>query len=238
MCLQLDVGSDSESGAPNHGVSGPGQSNLSNEVAAALLIQSEMASNRRRRTQAVPPSGRDSPDMDFLEMDFDPGESDEDFVMPPERLRQDFDSHLRPLDDAGRAAAVVDSDALDTEGAAASPIVLSNFTVEKTERPNYLAAIENDTFDGIASAPLQSPAEHIGNCNLVDNSLSCMVRSQSLNSPLARQQFISRLEPCMVRGESDPGGGGPRNKRRHSGEGGALCHSSSSSSGIKLSLIL
>ena len=38
----------------------------------------------------------------------------------------------------------------------------------------------------------------------------------------------------MVRGESDPGGGmgcnGPRNKRRHSGEGGALCHSSSSSS--------
>ena len=235
----MDVGSDSESGAPNHGVSGPGQSNLSTEVAAALLIQSEMASNRKRRTQAVPPSGRDSPDMDFLEMDFDPGESDEDFVMPPERQRQDFDSHLRPLDDTGGAAAVVDSDDCIAEGAAAaaSDIVLSNFTVEKTERPNYLVAIDNDTFDGISSAPLQSPAEHIGSSNLVDNnsSLSCMVRSQSLNSPLARQQFISRLEPCMVRGESDPGGGGPRNKRRHSGEGGALCHSSSSSSGMSFS---
>ena len=50
LCFQLDVGSDSESGAPNQGVSGPGQSNLSTEVAAALLIQREMASNRRRRS--------------------------------------------------------------------------------------------------------------------------------------------------------------------------------------------
>ncbi len=50
LSFQLDVGSDSESGAPNQGVSGPGQSNLSTEVAAALLIQREMASNRRRRS--------------------------------------------------------------------------------------------------------------------------------------------------------------------------------------------
>lgn len=48
--FQLDVGSDSESGGPSQGVSGAGQSNLSNEVAAALMMQNEMAeSNRRRR---------------------------------------------------------------------------------------------------------------------------------------------------------------------------------------------
>jgi hypothetical protein len=96
------------------------------------------------------------------------------------------------------------------------------------ERPNCIVHLD-ENFDGISSAPLQSPAEH--------NVENCMVRSQSLNSPIARQQFLARLEPCMVRGESDPGSilvGGPRNKRRHSGEGGVLCHSSSSSSGDNL----
>ena len=73
------MGSDSEAGSslPRSlgGVSGAGQSNLSTEVAA--LIQSEMASASRRRLEQRPngqQNGRESPDMDFLEMDFDPGE--------------------------------------------------------------------------------------------------------------------------------------------------------------------
>jgi hypothetical protein len=79
----LDVGSDSDAAGtslPRSGVSGAGQSNLSSEV-AALIIQSEMASHSRRwrqqpPQQPQPQNGRESPDMDFLEMDFDPGESD------------------------------------------------------------------------------------------------------------------------------------------------------------------
>ena len=93
--FQLDVGgSDSEaSSLPRSlgGVSGAGQSNLSTEVAA--LIQSEMASHHQRRQQQqqqlqnglhhpnAPNLGqndRESPDMDFLEMDFDPGDEDSD----------------------------------------------------------------------------------------------------------------------------------------------------------------
>ena len=91
--FQLDVGSDSEaSSLPRSlgGVSGAGQSNLSSEVAA--LIQSEMASHHQRRQQQQQQqqllnghhpdaanggqNGRESPDMDFLEMDFDPGDED------------------------------------------------------------------------------------------------------------------------------------------------------------------
>lgn len=206
--FQLDVGSDSESGTTNQGGSGPGQSNLSNEVAAALLIQSEIASNRKQsRTQAVPASGRDSPDMDFLEMDFDPGESDDESGLPNKQNNNILQAES--LQDHQSEEEIID-------GACA---VVSNVE-PKVERPTCLVEID-DHFDGMASAPLQSPAEQSSNC---------MVRSQSLNSPLVRQHFTtSRLEPCMVRGESDPGNG-PRNKRRHSGEGGALCHSSSSSS--------
>ena len=89
------MGSDSEgSSLPRSlgGVSGAGQSNLSTEVAA--LIQSEMASQSRRRQlqqqngaqlpvnsqngeRHEPVGGgarTESPDMDFLEMDFDPGD--------------------------------------------------------------------------------------------------------------------------------------------------------------------
>ena len=86
--FQLDVGSDSEaSSLPRSlgGVSGPGQSNLSTEVAA--LIQSEMAAshlrNHRRMLQqnghnnALNNGRTESPDMDFLEMDFDPGDDSE-----------------------------------------------------------------------------------------------------------------------------------------------------------------
>ena len=179
----------------------------------------------------MPPSGRDSPDMDFLEMDFDPGESDEDFAMPPEQRQQR--AQEQQLDVASSNADIPHpiEDTPTTDGAAAA---LPNGVENVPERPNYLVDVP-ENFDGISSAPLQSPAEHS-----IDN---CMVRSQSLNSPLARQKFISRLEPCMLRGESDPGGGlvgctGPRNKRRHSGEGGALCHSSSSSSGMSDVLFL
>jgi hypothetical protein len=157
--------------------------------------------------------------MDFLEMDFDPGESDEDFAMPPEQ-RQQQQHQL----DIATAVLPQEIEHTPTDDSAAT---LPNGVEKVPERPNYLVDVP-ENFDGISSAPLQSPAEPS-----IDN---CMVRSQSLNSPLARQKFISRLEPCMLRGESDPGGGlvgcsGPRNKRRHSGEGGALCHSSSSSSG-------
>ena len=86
MASALDVGG-SDSGASSlprslGGVSGAGQSNLSTEVAA--LIQSEMASHHQRRQQQqqqlqnglhhpnAPNLGqndRESPDMDFLEME-------------------------------------------------------------------------------------------------------------------------------------------------------------------------
>ena len=77
----LDIGSDSEAGSVNNsyfhppqGVSGAGQSNLSTEIAA--LIQSEMAS-KPSHDDEQPRAG--SPDAaDFLEMDFDGGNSDSD----------------------------------------------------------------------------------------------------------------------------------------------------------------
>lgn len=190
--------------------------------------------------------------MDFLEMDFDPGESeDEEASNVTDRHQQQQEDRCRPQTDEERepqaaeihlldvAAGGVEthddpilvttmtSDQNDVNLAAAAIAMLPNDVDDLASQPSNYQSEISDNFDGIYSAPLQSPAEHP-----VDN---FMVRSQSLNSPLARQQFLSRLEPSMVRGESDPGTmlmGGARNKRRHSGEGGILCNSSSSSSGL------
>ena len=106
-----------------------GQSNLSTEVAA--LIQSEMASQSRRRAgqpqlqlpqQNGQNGGRDSPDMDFLEMDFDPGDSDSEDIKTQESTPE---------------------------------LILTTVPADETERPQELNIEQNS---GNASAPLQSPA--------------------------------------------------------------------------------
>jgi len=168
---QLDVGSDSEgSSLPRSlgGVSGAGQSNLSTEVAA--LIQSEMASQSRRRQQqqqqnspAQPNNqnggrgnGTESPDMDFLEMDFDPGdESDTDDAKSNE----------------------------DTNSTPEVPILRpQELRLDLIEEPTARASNDQDHLVeqnvGNISAPLQSPAIDLCSVN------SAMTRSRSLNSPL------------------------------------------------------
>jgi len=168
---QLDVGSDSEgSSLPRSlgGVSGAGQSNLSTEVAA--LIQSEMASQSRRRQQqqqqnspAQPNNqnggrgnGAESPDMDFLEMDFDPGdESDTDDAKSNE----------------------------DTNSTPEVPILRpQELRLDLIEEPTARASNDQDLLVeqnvGNISAPLQSPAIDLYSIN------SAMTRSRSLNSPL------------------------------------------------------
>ena len=212
-----------------------------------------------------PPSGRDSPDMDFLEMDFDPGDSDDDLaserqqqVQQPAQQPPNSEPHqpvvhaeVEPehlLDFAGGGSdgdnevsvqpeVTVTLSALSADEVAAMSMLspAENAPMERPKCISFSLADDLDEFfrqvvekEAVSSAPLQSPAEHNSAAE------SCMVRSLSLNSPIARQQFLARLDPCMVRGESDPGSslvGGARNKRRHSGEGGVLCQSSSSSSG-------
>lgn len=205
---QLDVGSDSD-GA--NGVSGPGQSNLSDEVAA--LIQGRRhpnnanvaaaANNDGGQQQQNNNTGRESPDMDFLEMDFDPEEENSEQEQEQPLVQE------RP----------------------------NNLGLEVKEPQVQVVGeeVEEEELDrlngGMVSAPLQSPAGG-GGGDTVEQHLgttSMMVRSRSLNSPLGN---VGSSCGVMVRGESDPGRmKGLRNKRRHSGEDG-LCNSSSSSASM------
>ena len=165
---QLDVGSDSEaSSLPRSlgGVSGAGQSNLSTEVAA--LIQSEMASHQRRQQQqlnAQMPNGgvqnqnpganaqgRESPDMDFLEMDFDPGDDSDSNVDSDEQKTQELISTGTP--EAPEAADPADQD-------------------EEPEALELRLEVRDEPTGNI-SAPLISPAVEL--CS------SMMPRSRSLN---------------------------------------------------------
>ena len=230
--FQLDVGSDSEaSSLPRSlgGVSGPGQSNLSTEVAA--LIQSEMAAshlrNHRRMLQqqqnghnnalnnGIPNGGQrsESPDMEFLEMDFDPGDSESeetkdggaeinDYIQPPtssyEKVPAPAPAEPSPL---------------------ALPLLLErpqelrleveesedHFDPDQLEHVNNLQA-NNTMANGNISVPMHSPALDL---------LPGMPRSRSLNSPLTSYNEVGSSKNC--------------HKRRHSGEDG-LCTASSSSS--------
>ena len=111
-------------------------------------------------------------------MDFDPGESDEDFSMPerqqPQGESQPEAEHqqLPPQQQEQQESA--------NENAAAEatcPVTTCSPEVFEPERPSYLVELD-DTFDGVSSAPLQSPAEHSN--NLVGLILPCF--GQDLNS--------------------------------------------------------
>lgn len=217
---RLDVGSDSEgSSLPRSlgGVSGAGQSNLSTEVAA--LIQSEMASQSRRRQQqqqnlpAQPNNqngqgnGAESPDMDFLEMDFDPGdESDTDDAKSYIDVKSNEDSNSTP------EVPVIDL---------RRP---QELRLDLIEEPSAQASNDHEHLVeqniGNISAPLQSPA-----IDLCDVS-TAMTRSRSLNSPLVS----GATGTCQHMDQA----ASTRNKRRHSGEDG-LCTASSSSSASMMS---
>ena len=107
----------------------------------------------------MPPSGRDSPDMDFLEMDFDPGESDEDFCMPERQLPQpEYQPEAEQQQQPPQQQPVI-VDENGTAAAAAAACLEAQPEVVEPERPSYLVELD-DTFDGVSSAPLQSPAEH------------------------------------------------------------------------------
>lgn len=152
---RLDMGSDSEASSLPRSV-GAGQSNLSTEVAA--LIQSEMASMARRPQLQ---NGRESPDMDFLEMDFDPGDSSDtsgdehnhkDEEAPPPRPQE---LHLE-----------------------VNAVAIDEFD------DHFEADLPMKNGSGNASAPLQSPA------NASNDLCSSMTRSRSLNSPLTSSTFL------------------------------------------------
>ena len=228
--FQLDVGgSDSEaSSLPRSlgGVSGAGQSNLSTEVAA--LIQSEMASHHQRRQQQqqqlqnglhhpnAPNLGqndRESPDMDFLEMDFDPGdedsdsnESDEADPKTQELLSTGTPEALppigRPYELSGDLYETIIFVSLFSE---IEPLVQDEI---QDDLPVEVLELNLDQGQaqpsGNISAPLISPAMEL--CS------SMMTRSRSLN--LSQQNLEL-----------------PGNKRRHSGE---CCTASSSSSSTEL----
>ncbi len=179
--FRLDVGSDSES-LPHSlgGVSGAGQSNLSTEVAA--LIQSEMASQSRRQRQQQQQQqqnvlqqqraalgGAESPDMDFLEMDFDPGESDSDDPKSHESSPEMMPQRPREL----RLDVLEEPAELMASAASSSTAVIPEDQVLQVDSISTL---------GHLSAPLQSPAIDLG-CS------SIMTRSRSLNSPLAAPQL-------------------------------------------------
>ena len=74
-------------------------------------------------------------------------------------------------------------------------------------------------FAAAASVPAVTPVrEDLGVGGIIGGS-GCMVRSQSLNSPLIGNLQAKLNECCVVRGESDPVGERiRRHRRRHSGE--------------------
>ena len=111
-------------------------------------------------------------------MDFDPGESDEDFSMPerqqpqgesqPEAENQQLPPQQQEQQESANENAAAE---------ATCPVTTCSPEVFEPERPSYLVELD-DTFDGVSSAPLQSPAEHSN--NLVGLILPCF--GQDLNS--------------------------------------------------------
>ncbi len=240
-----DTGSESESGGGAGslpGVSGAGQSNLSEEVAA--LLQTEMASslhvssradmegtlrgNRRRRRRdnrgAAAEGGgaennhnanngdADRLSPEFLEMDFvdsgDERDSDQDSGQGADENVTETNEEDSEADPAGAAAA---SEGGAAGGAAAGacnnpwgppspppaaprrqpdlPLPPQN-RGEKSKDPPPRSSRSG----GVTSAPAVTP---------VREDLSLMVRSRSLNSPLARVPG-GDCPALMARGESDP----------------------------------
>ena len=290
-----DTGSESEGGGgTTQGVSGPGQSNLSTEVAA--LLQSELASSlhvegangvngarggigigagrgaaaarrRRRRRRAEPENGAaaaapaaapnadrsNSPEMDFLEMDFvdsgEDGDSDEDSgqggdenVTETNEEDEDSEADNAQVDELpanagvaegggemqaiGGAPAVVQGavDSSNPWGPSSPPPgdlprearvpnslafdLVSSERGEKSKNSSSLhpsappppsssaRAGAGPSSSGVTSAPAVTPVR--------EDHLSLMVRSRSLNSPLAAASSARDCPALMARGESDP----------------------------------
>lgn len=201
----LDVGSDSEPGSYTPslpGVTGAGQSNLSTELAA--LIQSEMASEedkrrqRQRATNGAPyVNGRrpNSPElMDFLEMDFDGGsQSDSDsrdsgqggtetnslldaVLYDPDDF-EPGESRLESIQLRQRNLRLEDSEANEAVGAA---MAAENVPAPALSRATRAGIVGSSS--GVTSAPAVTP---------MAEQLTPMVRSTSLNSPLASASIRS-----------------------------------------------
>ncbi len=173
------------SGQPPRGVSGAGQSNLSTEVAALLQGDRLYQANRTSQATAANNNGeRQSPEMDFLEMDF-VGSDEED---------QD--------DSGGERGDVAASVAKEEEN-----VAIQNHAAAMTSQSDEEAALvrvpaslnlEQDRGDppkssggGVTSAPAVTP---------VREDLSVMVRSRSLNSSLVSSAGVGGggLHPCLV----------------------------------------
>ena len=221
--LEIDVGSDNSSdttttvAAVPAGVSGAGQSNLSTEVAA--LIQSEMASVMLDNNGGVASAearglqnngqGRpQSPAMDFLEMDFvdSGGDSDDSGQGGDENVTEtnEEDSEANEGEDAEAVAELEDDDP-----AGAHPVAGPSSHYVPDSLPLRPGASGH-----ISSVPAVTP---------VREDLSLMVRSRSLNSPLASKvngetSSSASGACCMARGESDPSGTVLGRARRHSGD--------------------
>jgi hypothetical protein len=102
--------------------------------------------------------------MDFLEMDFDPGESDEDFAMPERQITQG-ESQLEIVlqqPPQEQQQEIVDKNTTEAAATCLITCVEPQSEMVQPERPSYLVELD-DTFDGVSSAPLQSPAEHSNN---------------------------------------------------------------------------
>ncbi|TRY71936.1 hypothetical protein TCAL_11488 [Tigriopus californicus] len=198
----LDVGSDSEPGSYTPslpGVTGAGQSNLSTELAA--LIQSEMAceEDQRRLRQRAPNgsvliNGRrpNSPEMmDFLEMDFDGGsQSDSDSRDSGQggtETNSLLDAILYDPDDFEPGESRLESiqlrrGNLPLEESAANGLDTAEATSEQVPAPALLRTSHAGivaSSSGVTSAPAVTPVTP------VTEQLAPMVRSTSLNSPLA-----------------------------------------------------
>ena len=300
---QLDVGSDSEGATASSlpraqgvvsGVSGAGQSNLSTEVAA--LIQSEMASNPRRRVRgesqnqiwmmsnnqqqqqhqqqlngvrafggghqnnlnngAVNNGGRESPD--FLEMDFDPGDSEaeSDVVVDRQQQQQQHEGDDLFSFQGSNGAAPPDHSACDDEAENRQRQLLLTAAADSNfERPHELhLQVDHDHFHNGAGAERseeednfalpeefssQQPAAALLLLN-ANGMTSAPLQSPaadlaSLCATMTRSRSLnSPLSSCPAAASAGAdllGGLGSRNKRRHSGEDG-LCASSSSSASV------
>ena len=192
----LDIGSDSEAGSVNNsyfhppqGVSGAGQSNLSTEIAA--LIQSEMASKPSHDDEQ--PRACSPEAADFLEMDFDGGNSDSDDSgqggTETNSLQEAAGGVIEAAGESGNALPMALTQPEWSRRRESSPTVpQANKSPAVPDLPGSLANQASERVGrGTTSVPAVTPVR--------DEPLaSFMVRSRSLNSPMAQQRPTSRCE--------------------------------------------
>lgn len=208
---QLDVGgSDSEaSSLPRSlgGVSGAGQSNLSTEVAA--LIQSEMASQSQRRQRLIeqrPQAANlrqqrpESPDMDFLEMDFDPGDEDseqcsEDESETPELIQRPQELRLEVIEEPEVKAPVENHAAGNVSAPLQSPASVMELCSSMTRSRSLNSPLANGTchLDASGSAVARHKRRHSGEDGLCTaSSSSSASMSAEVNMELCGARLSQR----------------------------------------------